>query len=144
MPASLKGGFPPANRIHPVRYRYLINLEGKTTMKLFVKWLVCAVSLFLTSQIFPGRFVLWGGLLALIACATVLWVLNIFLRPLLQLLALPFSLVTFGLFSLVVNGVVVALAAALIPGIAIHGLWVCVFISLLISLGNMMFAHKAR
>jgi putative membrane protein len=113
-------------------------------MKLFVKWLVCAAALFLAWQIFPGRFLLWGGVLALVACATILWVLNIFLRPLLQVLALPFTLVTFGLFSLVVNGIVVALAAALIPGIAIHGLWVCVFISLLISLGNMMFAHKAR
>jgi len=111
-------------------------------MKLLIKWLICAVSLFLAMQSFPGRFVLWGGTAALIACATVLWILNIFLRPVLQLLALPFSLVTFGLFSLLVNGIVVALAAALIPGIAIHGLGVCVLISLLVSAGNLLFAHR--
>lgn len=77
----------------------------------------------------------------MIACATILWVLNIFLRPVLQFLALPFSLVTLGLFSFLVNGAVVALAAALIPGIEIHGIGVCVLISLLISAGNLLFAH---
>lgn len=115
-------------------------LEGKILMKLFVKWLICVVSLFLTSQMFPTRFILWGGMAAMVACATILWILNMFLRPILQFLALPFSILTFGLFSLVVNGMVVALSAALIPGIVIRGLWVCIFISLLVSIGNMMFA----
>lgn len=109
-------------------------------MKLFAKWMVCVVSLFLTSQMFPTKFILWGGMTAMIACATILWILNMFLRPVLQFLALPFSIVTFGLFSLVVNGIVVALSAALIPGIVIRGLWVCIIISLLVSVGNMMFA----
>lgn len=113
-------------------------------MKSFVKWLVCVVSLLLVWQIFPGRFLLWGGWAALLACATVLWLFNIFLRPVLQFLALPFSLVTFGLFSFLINGVVVALAAALIPGIVIHGLGICILISLLISAGNLLFAHKAH
>ncbi|WP_164918891.1 MULTISPECIES: phage holin family protein [Acutalibacteraceae] len=113
-------------------------------MRLFVKWLVCAVSLFLAARLFPGGFVLWGGWAAMIACATILWLLNIFLRPVLQVLALPFTLVTFGLFSLVVNGIVVALAAALIPGIVIRGLGVCVFISLLVSAGNLLFARRSH
>lgn len=112
-------------------------------MKLVIKWLVCAAALFLSAQVFPGNFFLTGGFLSLFACATILWVLNIFLRPVLQVLAFPFSLVTFGLFSLVVNGVVVAISAALIPGLAIHGFGVCIFAALLISIGNMIFAHRA-
>jgi putative membrane protein len=110
-------------------------------MKLFVKWLVCLAALFLAWQLFPGGFFLLGGWAALIACATILWVFNLFLRPILQILALPFSLLTLGLFSFVVNGIVVALAAALIPGIMIHGLGICVLIALMVSAGNLMFAH---
>lgn len=111
-------------------------------MKLLIKWLVCAAVLFLASLLFPGRMILSGGVLSLAACATILWLFNIFLRPVLQLLALPFSLVTFGLFSLVVNGVVVALSAALIPGLVIHGFGICVFIALLIAAGNLLFARR--
>ena len=113
-------------------------------MKLVIKWLVCAAALLLSAQLFPGSFFLRGGFLSLFASATILWVLNIFLRPVLQILALPFSLVTFGLFSLVINGAVVALSAALIPGLAIHGFGVCIFAALLISIGNLIFAHRAR
>ena len=113
-------------------------------MKLFVRWLICTVSLFLTSQMFPHRFILWGGMASLIACATVLWILNMFLRPILQFLALPFSIVTLGLFSLIINGIVVALSAALIPGIMIHGLGICILISLMISVGNLMFSESSH
>ena len=111
-------------------------------MRLFLKWLVCFLSLLLASQVFPARLVILGGWLALIVCATVLWILNMFLRPLLQIMALPFSLVTFGLFSLIVNGIVVVLAAALVPGIAIGSLWVGVIISLLVSAGNLLFVKN--
>lgn len=113
-------------------------------MRLFMKWLVCAAALFLSAQIFPERVLLAGGWVSLLACATVLWLLNLFLRPVLQVLALPFSLVTLGLFSFVVNGIVVALSAALIPGFAIHGFFACLVTALLVSAGNLLFARKSR
>lgn len=112
-------------------------------MKNFSKWLVCAASLFLTAQLFPYRVFVWGGWMSLLACATILWLLNIFLRPVLQVLALPFTLVTFGLFSLVVNGIVVAVSAALIPGMVIHGFGACFFAALLVSLGNLLFVRRS-
>lgn len=113
-------------------------------MRLFIKWLVCAGVLLLTSILFPGSLILSGGAASLIACATVLWLFNLFLRPVFQLLALPLTLVTLGLFSLVVNGLLVALSAALIPGLVIHGFGVCLFVALLIAAGNLLFAHRTH
>ena len=113
-------------------------------MKLFIKWLVCAAALFLAQELFPGGFFLLGGPGALLAAATVFWLLNLFIRPVLQLLALPATLLTFGLFSLVVNGMIAALADALLPGLWIGSFWICMFVSLLISAGNLLFVHKSR
>ena len=113
-------------------------------MRLFMKWLVCAAALFLSAQIFPERVLLAGGWASLLACATILWFLNLFVRPVLQVLALPFSIATFGLFSFVVNGIVVALSAALIPGFAIRGFFACLITALLVSAGNLLFVRRAR
>lgn len=113
-------------------------------MKLLIKWLVCAAALLLAEELFPGGFVLLGGFGSLLAAATVFWLLNLFIRPVLQILALPASLVTFGLFSLVVNGAVVSLADALLPGLMIGNFWICLFVALLISAGNLLFVRKSR
>lgn len=111
-------------------------------MKLFMKWLVCLAVLLLTAQIFPGTFVIRGGPVSYLAAATILWALNLFIRPLLQVLALPVSFLTFGLFSFFVNGAVVALADAVLPALTIGSFWICLLISLLISAGNTLILKK--
>jgi len=106
-------------------------------MKLLLKWLICFAALIVGYYGFPGHVVSKAGLGALAAAATILWLLNLLLRPILQVLALPFSLVTFGLASVLVNAGMVALADAVIPTVSITGFWVHVLLAVLISLGNM-------
>lgn len=113
-------------------------------MKVLTKWLICVVVLLLTAQIFPESFSMTGGWLSFVGAGTVLWLLNIFIKPLLQVLSLPVSLLTLGLFSLVVNAAVVAIADAILPILTIHSFWICIFIALLLAVGNMLFIAKNK
>lgn len=105
-------------------------------MKLFAKWLVCVAVFVITAWLFPFAVITGGRLLPIVAAATVLWLVNLLLRPVLQIVSLPITLLTFGLFSIVVNALMVSLAAAMIPGIMITRFWVCIFIAVCVSLAN--------
>ncbi len=113
-------------------------------MRLFIKWLVCFGALLLASTCFPAHFWVYGGYATLAAAATILWLANLAVRPILQLISLPITILTLGIFSLVVNAGMVRLTDALIPAIHIQGFWVCVFTAVIISIGNSMFAAKPR
>ena len=113
-------------------------------MKLFTKWLICLGALFLTSVCFPARVSVYGGILTLAAAATILWLANLAVKPVLQVLALPITLVTFGIFSIVVNAGMVALTDFIIPIIKIRGFGICLFTAVVISIGNGLFGVKPR
>jgi putative membrane protein len=72
--------------------------------------------------------------LALVLFAFALGVINWAVKPILSLLTLPITLVTLGLWLLVLNGFMVWLASALVPGIAVKGLWSAIWFSLVLSL----------
>lgn len=79
-----------------------------------VHWAVLALALWVSSQLVSGVSVSsWG---ALVAGAAVLGLVNTVVRPVLTLLTLPITILTLGLFYLVVNGAAFGLAAALVPG----------------------------
>ena len=80
----------------------------------FAHWLVLAVALWVTARIVPGVTIAgWG---ALAVGAAVLGLVNAIVRPVLTLLTLPITVLTLGLFYLVVNGAAFGLAAALVSG----------------------------
>ncbi|MDZ8027472.1 MAG: phage holin family protein [Nostoc sp. SerVER01] len=77
-------------------------------------WLGTAVALLITSKIVDG-FIVNNFVVALVA-AVVIGLVNAFIRPILRLLAFPITLLTFGLFTLVINGLALWLASVLTPG----------------------------
>lgn len=113
-------------------------------MKLLIKWLICVAAMLLMAQLFPNSFIVTGGALAPVAAGTVLWLLNLFIRPILQLLSLPISILTFGLFSLVVNAAVVALADAILPVLTIESFWLCALLALIITAGNTLLLSRTK
>lgn len=79
-----------------------------------VHWAVLAAALWVAARIVPGVSIAsWG---ALAVGAAVLGIVNTVVRPVLTLLTLPITVLTLGLFYLVVNGAAFGLAAALVPG----------------------------
>lgn len=115
-------------------------MEVPSVNKLLAKWLICFITLFVAAYCFPFRFTVYGGLLSLAAAATVLWLVNLAIRPIFQLLALPITLVTFGLFSLVINAGMVKLTDFILPVIQIHGFFTYLIIALAISVANSVLA----
>ena len=90
-------------------------------MKTLIHFLVSAVAILITAYVLPG--VLVDGILTAFILAVILGVINTFIRPVLVMLTLPLSIVTLGLFVLVINALLVMLASYIVPGFAVAGFW---------------------
>ena len=101
-------------------------------MKMLLAWLINAACLIGTAYVIPG-IQLSGRLPALIA-AVALGAVNLVLKPLVSLLTLPVTILTLGLFSLVINALMFGLAAWLVPGFGVDGFWAAFWGALLFSL----------
>jgi putative membrane protein len=86
-----------------------------------VQAVVTAVGLWLAARVVPGvEFTSTGSL---VAAAVILGVVNAFVRPVMIVLTLPLTIVTFGLFLLVVNAAMIGLTAMFLGGFVVDGLW---------------------
>lgn len=94
-------------------------------------WLVNAASLLLVADLVPGIEI--DGFGRALVIALVLGLINSVIRPVLQLLALPISILTLGFFALVINGLMFGLAAYMLDGFNVSGFWPAFFGALLYS-----------
>lgn len=101
-------------------------------MQLVISLLVNGLAVFISSYILPGVHV--ESFLTAIVVGVVLGVLNTFIKPILVILTLPITIVTFFLFIFVINALLVLLASALIPGFKVDGFWWALAFSLVLSL----------
>lgn len=97
-----------------------------------VHWLVQAVALFVTVRLVSGVSVASYGVLAV--AALVIGLVNALVRPVLTILSFPLTILTLGLFYLVVNGACFALAAALVPGFRVEGCGTAIIGALVMSI----------
>ena len=79
-----------------------------------------------------------------IVTAVVLALLNLFLKPLLVLLTIPATILTLGLFLLVINAAILMIAGQLVPGFHIATFWSAVLLALFISLVNSILGGNVR
>src|SRR6267378_2304066 len=86
-----------------------------------VRLLITALGLWVADQLLAG--IGFDSTGALIVSALLLGVVNAVIRPIILILTLPLTVLTLGLFILIVNGISLALVAALVPGFHIAGLW---------------------
>lgn len=107
---------------------------------------IAAVGLWLATEWIQGLSI--DTPMTLVVAAVLLGIVNAFIRPLLILLTLPFTVVTLGLFLLVVNAAMLALVAALLPGMHVAGFWAAFWGALVVSIvswiGSMLFGPKGR
>jgi putative membrane protein len=89
------------------------------------------LGILVAQALLPGITVQGAG--AALLAALVLGILNATLRPILVLLTLPFTLLTFGLFLLVVNALLFMLVSGLVPGFEVHGFGTALVGSVVIS-----------
>jgi putative membrane protein len=97
-----------------------------------IRALLVAVGLWLASKIVPG--IDFNSTGTLIAAALLLGIINAFVRPIIVILTLPITLLTLGLFLLVINALMIMLVAWLLPGFLVAGFWSAVFAAIIVSL----------
>ena len=95
------------------------------------RWLALTLAIIVTAYLVGGIQVsgFWSALFA----AAVLGILNAFFRPIILILTLPINILTMGLFTFVINAVLLKMASGVISGFNVEGFWPAVFGSLLIS-----------
>lgn len=97
-----------------------------------LRWFIGSLGLWLAAAIVPGVYV--SGVGTLMIAALLLGVVNAVVRPLLIILTLPITVVTLGLFLLVINAAMLGLVAWLLPGLAIDGFLSALLGSIVISI----------
>lgn len=130
----LFGGPKKLARAIPLCYHAFVGFLTKFIAKIVLN----AIALFLIAQYFPG-FLLSGGLPALIIGALVLTALNMFLRPILHLIATPLIWVTFGLFGIIIHIIILWIADQVLVQLAITNLTTLFWASIILALVNSFF-----
>ncbi len=102
----------------------------------WARLLVTSVGLLIASELVSGiEFV---GALPLFFAALVLGGVNAVIRPVVVFLTIPFTLITLGLFLLVVNAAMLGLTALLVPGFSVAGFWPALLGSIIVSVTGML------
>ena len=93
---------------------------------------VSMIGLFITAAIIPGITIngIWAGFFA----ALILGIVNGIIKPIFTILTLPITILTLGLFIFVVNGLMLMLGAALVPGFSISGIFSAILGSIVLSI----------
>lgn len=113
------------------------------TMKIIVKWLLCAASLLLVTYVYSGVQV--QSFASAMIAALVIGLLNTVIRPVLVVLTLPVTIITVGLFLFVVNGLMFWMASGILGGFHVTGFWAAMLGALIYSaLGLFVDALVAR
>jgi putative membrane protein len=108
-------------------------------MYLLAHFLIMGIAILLAAYITPGVVV--GGFGVALIVAFMLAIVNTFIRPILVILTLPINILTLGLFTLVINGLMVLLVSSLVPGFRVSGLgWAIVFVFILSIVSSLLFS----
>ncbi len=103
-------------------------------MGFLINWIVSGLAIVITAYLLPG--VRLSGFFAALVTALILGLINAFIKPVLSLLTLPLTVMTLGLFALVLNALLIMLTSTIVPGFQVQGFWWALAFSLVLSIVN--------
>ncbi len=101
---------------------------------LFIRWLLLTFAIMCASYLIDGIRV--SSFFSAFFAAAMLGILNVFFRPIILILTLPINILTLGLFTFVINALMLKMASSVISGFHVEGFWAAVFGALVISVVN--------
>jgi putative membrane protein len=101
-------------------------------MIFLIHWLITTVAVLIAAYLLPGVHV--KGFFAALVTALVLGLINTFIRPILLILTLPINILTLGLFTFIINALLIMLTSAVVPGFDVRSFWWALLFSLVLSL----------
>lgn len=107
-----------------------------------LRFLLSGVAVLLTAYLLPGVHVEHYGY-ALLA-ALFISLANVIVKPILVILTIPITIITLGLFLLIINALIILLVESLVPGFNVDGFWWALAFSLILSIFNSMFSDFTK
>lgn len=101
-------------------------------MYLVIRWLLFAAGVMFAAWLIPGITV--TGFLAALVVSVILGLINAFIRPVVMFISMPVNILTLGLFTLVVNALMLMLAGYFSPGFSVSGFWSAFFGSIVLTI----------
>ena len=101
-------------------------------MMILTQWIATAIALAISAYILPG--VIITDLATAILAGLILALINIGIKPLFLLLTLPINILTLGLFTFFVNGLLIMLTSALVSGFSVKNIWWAILLSIIVSI----------
>jgi len=103
-------------------------------VQVLIRWVVSALVILASAMLLPGVHV--QSFMTALVIAVVLGVINAILRPILVILTLPITIITFGLFLLVINALLVMLTAYIVPGFLVDNFWWALLFGVIVAVFN--------
>jgi putative membrane protein len=100
--------------------------------QLIITWIVTAISMLVASFIIPGIVI--STVTAAVIGAVIFGLINAIVKPLIVFFTLPLTILTLGLFLLIINGICFSLVGYFTPGFQVHGFFDALFGSIIVSL----------
>lgn len=110
-------------------------------MEILINWLISALAIIVSAYILPGVHV--SGFTTALVTAVILGIINAVIKPIIVILTLPITVLTLGLFTLVINALIILLASSIVPGFKVDGFWWALIFSVVLSIVN-SFLHGLR
>jgi putative membrane protein len=111
-------------------------------MNMIIRFLLNGLAVFLTAYLLPNVDV--DGYGTALIVALVLSIANVIVKPILILFTIPITILTLGLFLLVINAIIILLADYLVDGFYVDGFWWALLFSLILSIFNSLFEDLAK
>lgn len=99
--------------------------------------IINAISLYIISNLMSSVYI--SSLGSLLMLTVIFGCLNLIVKPIIQFFSLPITFLTLGLFSLVINGIVLYLAFTIVPGVHLNGFLNSIWAAILLSIANSIF-----
>lgn len=103
-------------------------------MGILISWIVSAMVVFSIAYIMPGVHV--ADFTTSLVVALVLGIINAFLKPILLLLTLPINLLTLGLFTFILNALLILLVTRIVPGFSVDGFLTALIFGIILTIAN--------
>ena len=108
------------------------NIQQVSNQHLILQWLVSGLAVFVTAKVIPGFRV--SGFIAACFAALLIGLANAVIWPIFFFLTLPINILTLGLFTFVINGAMIKICAAILPGFEVKSWWSAIFGAICLSL----------
>lgn len=109
-------------------------------MNILIVWVLTALAVMLGAYVIPGVTVSSFGVSLIVAL--LIGLVNVTIRPLILLITLPINILTLGLFTFVINALMILLVAKVVDGFSVSSFWTALLMALVLSLLTSIFTEK--